>query len=72
MEITNWTEGQADSRAGREEKLKTRVERSRLTEERIGTSGTGAELGLEGQERASATTFSEPGMWTILLVNSEI
>ena len=31
-----------------------------------------AEAGLEGQDRASATTFLEPGMWTISLVNLEI
>ena len=40
------------------------------TAENTGTAE--AEMGtvLKGRERASATTFSEPGMWTILLVNS--
>ena len=33
---------------------------------------TGAELWPEGQERASATAFLEPGTWTILLENSEM
>ena len=28
--------------------------------------------GREGQERASATTFWEPGRWTMLLVNSKM
>ena len=71
MEIINWTEGQEDCRSGRAEKLKPGAERLRITAVRTGTSGTGVELGLEGRERASATMFLEPGMWTIALVNSE-
>ena len=72
MEIIDWMEGQADCRAGREEKSKPAAKRLRETAERTGTAETGAELGLEGRERASATMFYEPGTWTISLVNLEM
>ena len=36
-----------------------------------GKSGEARGGNGEGQDRASATTFGEPGMWKRLLVNSE-
>ena len=57
------------------EKSKPKAERSRKRAERLGTGEsveTGSELGLKGQERALATAFSAPGIWTMSLVNSEM
>ena len=66
LDNMDWTEEHSDCREGREEKSKPVAEMSRETAEaEVGT-------GLKGQERASATTFLEPGMWTISLVNSEM
>ena len=64
------TEGHSDCKAGREEKSKLEAERSIETAENNGTAEAEVGTKLKGRERASATTFSEPGMWTILLVNS--
>ena len=64
------TEGHSDYEAGREEKSKLEVERSIETAENNGTAEAEGGIKLKGRERASATTFLEPGMWTILLVNS--
>ena len=50
------TEGHLDCKAGREEK------RWMETAENTGTVEAEVETGLKGWERASATTFSEPGM----------
>ena len=36
----------------------------------ISTAEAEVETRLEGRERASARMFSEPEMWTVLLVNS--
>ena len=66
LENMDWTEGHSDCRAGKDEKSKSVVERLRETAEaEVGT-------GLKGREIASTTTFLEPGMWTISLVNSEM
>ena len=66
----DWTEAHSDCRAGREEKSKLVAERSRETKEKTGAEEVvEAGTGLKGLERASATTFPEPRMWTILLVN---
>ena len=57
------------------EKSKPGVENSRLMIERMGCGGeigAEAEAGLKGLERASATAFSAPGIWTISPVNTEI
>ena len=64
------TEGHSDCKAVRDEKSKLEVERSRETAEKTGTVEVEEGTGLKGWERASATTFSEPGMWTIWLGNS--
>ena len=64
------TEGHSDCKAGREEKSKLEAERSIETAENNGTAEAKVGTKLKGRERASATTYSEPGMWTILLVNS--
>ena len=53
-------------------KSKPEAERLSGMVEKTGTAESEAETGLEGQDRASATKFSEPGMWTISLVNLEI
>ena len=66
------TEGHSDCRAGREEKLKSVAEMSRKTMEKTGTTEMEVGTGLKGRERAAATMFSEPVMWTISLVNSDI
>ena len=63
------TEGHSDCKAGREEKSKLEAERSIETAEKNGTAEAEVETGLKERERAFATTFSEPGMWTISLVN---
>ena len=72
LENMDWTEGHSDCRAWREEKSKSVGERSRETVEKTGTAEGEAETRLKGQKRASATTFLEPGTWTISLVNSEM
>ena len=75
LESMDWTEGQVDWRAGNMEKSKPGAERSREMADRQGTAGlaeAGVEEGLEGLERASATTVSAPGTWTMSLVNSEM
>ena len=48
------------------------AERSMETAEKTGTAEVEVGTGLKGWDKASATTFLEPGMWTILLVNSAI
>ena len=72
LDKMDWTEGHSDCRAGRDENSKSVAERLREMAEKTGM--VEAEFGtrLKGRERASATTFSEPGMWTISLVNWEI
>ena len=54
LEIMDWTEGQEDCRAGRVEQSKSGAERWRVKAkaEKTETWKTGAESGLEGQERA--------------------
>ena len=46
------------------------AERSMEMAEKTGTVEEEVKTGLKGQDKASATTFSEPGTWTISLVNS--
>ena len=72
LDTMDWTEAHLDCKAGREEKSKSLAERSRETVEKTGTAEGEAETRLKGQKRASATTFLEPGTWTISLVNSEM
>ena len=72
LDNMDWTEGHSDCRAGREEKSKSVVERSRETAEKTGTAKAEVGTRLNRRERASATTFSKPGIWTISLVNSEM
>ena len=55
---------------GERKKSKLEAERKMETAENNGTAEGEGGSKLKGQERASATTFSELGMWTILLVNS--
>ena len=50
-------------------KSKPEVERASGMAEKTGTLESEAETELEGQDRASATTFLEPEMWTISPVN---
>ena len=69
LETIDWTEGQDDCKKGREEKSKLEAESSRDVVEKTGKTEDGTRTGLEGRDRASATTFSEPGIWTMLLVN---
>ena len=61
-----------DNRAGREEKSMLVAERSREMAEKTGREEVEAGTGLKEQERASATTFAEPGTWTISLENAEM
>ena len=70
LDTMDWTEVHSDCRAGREEKSKSVVDRSRETAETTGRAEGEAGTGLKGREKASATTFSEPGTWTISLGNS--
>ena len=63
------TEGQLAWRAGRVEKSMLEAERSRKRAERTGMAEDGVGAGLYGRDKASATTFSEPGTWTMSLVN---
>ena len=72
LDNVDWNEGHSDCKAGRDEKSKSVAERSRETAEKTGTAEAEVGTRLKVQERASATTFSEPGMWTISLVNSKI
>ena len=72
LDNMDWTKGNLDCRAGREEKCKSVAERLRERAEKIGTVEVEAETGLKGRARVSATTFSEPWTWTISLVNSEM
>ena len=58
-----------DCKAGRAEKSKPEAERSRGMAEKTGTAKADMETKLEGRDKASATTFLEPGTWTISLVN---
>ena len=46
------------------------AERSMEMAEKTGTVEEEVGTGLKGRDKASATTFSEPGTWTISLVNS--
>ena len=64
------TDGQSACRAGSVEKSKLEAERSREMAEKTGMAEGEAGTGLKGRDKASATTFSEPGTWTISLVNS--
>ena len=70
LDNMDWTEGHSDCKAGRDKKSKLEAERSRETVEKTGKVEAEDGTGLKGRERASTTMFSEPGMWTILLVNS--
>ena len=72
LETIDCTEGQADCKEGRVEKLKPEAERLRGLAEKTGKAEDGTRMGLEGRDRALGNTFSEPGMWTMLLVNLEI
>ena len=72
LDSMDWTEGHSDCRAGRVEKSKFVAERSRGTAKKTGKVEGDAGTWLKGWDRASATTFSEPGTWTISLVNSEM
>ena len=54
------------------EKSKPEVERLSGMAEKTGTAESEVEMELEGGDNVSATTFLEPGMWTISLVNSEM
>ena len=72
LEIMYCTEGQADCKAGRAEKSKPEGERSRAMAEKTVTVESDTKTELEGWNKESATTFLEPGTWTIILVNSEI
>ena len=72
LDNMDWTEGHSDCRAGRDEKSKLVAERSRETAEKTGTAMAEVGTRLKGRERASVTTFLEPGMWTISLANSEM
>ena len=71
LETMDWPEGH-DCKEGRLEKSKPEAERSRGLEEKTGKAEDETGAGLEGQDRASVTTFLEPGIWTMLLVNSDI
>ena len=64
------TDGQSACRAGRVEKSRLEAERSREKADKTGAAEGGEETGLKGRDKASATTFSEPGTWTMSLVNS--
>ena len=72
LEIMNCTKGQVDCKAGRAEKSKPEAERSRGMAKKTGMADSDTETELEGRDKASGTTFLEPGTWTISLVNSEI
>ena len=54
------------------EKSKPEAKRSSGMVEKTGTTEAEAEMELEGQDRVSVTTFLEPGMWIISLVNLKI
>ena len=62
LDNMDWTEGHSDCREGRDEKSKSVLERLRETAEKTGTVVAEVGIGLKGRERASATTYSEPGM----------
>ena len=75
LESMDWTEGQADWRAGNLDKLTPGAERSRETAGKHGTAKsavTGQEKGQKEWKRALVMAFSAPRMWTISLVNSEM
>ena len=72
LDNIDWTDGQSACRAGSVEKFILEAERSMETMEKTGTAEDEVGTGLKGRDKASATTFSEPGMWTISLVNSAI
>ena len=72
FDTMDWTEVHSDCKAGREEKSKSTAERLREMAEKTGTVEGETGTGLKERESASATTFLEPGMWSILLVNSEM
>ena len=57
-----WTDGQSACKAGSVEKSTLEVERSMETAEKTGTADVDVGTGLKGRDKASATTFSEPGM----------
>ena len=62
LETMDWTEGHLDCRAGRVEKSKPEAERSRKVAENTGKGEDLTGTGMKGRDRASATTFSEPGI----------
>ena len=62
LDNMDWTEGHSDCKAGRDEKSKLEAERSREKVKKTGTAEAEVGNGLKGRERASVTTFSEPGM----------
>ena len=64
------TDGLSAWRAGRVEKSRLEAERSRERADKTGTAEGGVGTGLKGRDKASATTFSETGTWTMSLVNS--
>ena len=72
LESMDWTEGHLDGRAGREEKLIPEAERSRDVAENTGKAGDLTGTRLKGRDRVSATTLSEPGTWTMSMVNLEM
>ena len=53
LDNMNWTEGNSDCKAGRDEKSKLEAERSRVTVEKTGTTEAEDGTQLKGQERAS-------------------
>ena len=59
MEIIDWTKGQADCKVGRDEKFKLVAERSSGVAEKTSKAEDELGTGLEGQDRASGTTFLE-------------
>ena len=61
QDTMDWTEAHLDCKAGREEKSKSAAERSRERAEKTGTVEGEAGTGLNGWERASATTFWSQG-----------
>ena len=72
MESIDWTEGHSDCRAVRVEKSKLEVDRSRDAVENTGKAEDLTGTRLKGRDRMSATTLSEPGTWTMSMVNLEM
>ena len=72
LDNMDWTEGHSCCKVGRDEKSKSVAERLREKAEKTGTAEAEVGTGLKGWERAFSTTFLEPGIWIISLVNSEM